>query len=159
MNIRRAGAVFRHFCCVTKHNQIMKKREAVAKIMTANPLSVNLTNKVTDVVAIFDSNNIHHVPVVSGDALIGMISKTDIERISFVNNYQGDVASTAVYDLLSIEQVMTKQVETIDANDQVKDAAELLAKGKYHALPVLQDGKLAGIVTSTDIINYLLEQY
>lgn len=137
----------------------MKKREAVAKIMTANPISVNLTNKVTDVVDIFNNNNIHHIPVVSGSALIGMISKTDIERISYVNSYEGNTASTAVYDLLSLEQVMTKQVETIDADEQVKEAAALLAKGKYHALPVVQDGKLVGIVTSTDIINYLLEQY
>ncbi len=137
----------------------MKKREAVAKIMTANPISVNLSHKVIDVVDIFNNNNIHHLPVVSGDTLIGMISKTDIERISYVNNYEGKTASTAVYDLLSIDQIMTRQVETLGADDQVKDAAELLAKGKYHALPVLQDGKLAGIVTSTDIINYLLEQY
>lgn len=131
----------------------------MAKIMTANPISVNLSNKVTDVVDIFNNHNIHHLPVVSGGTLIGLISKTDIERISYVNNYEGNTASTAVYDLLSIEQVMTKQVETLDADDQVKDAAEMLAKGKYHALPVLQGGKLAGIVTSTDIINYLLEQY
>ena len=62
-------------------------------------------------------------------------------------------------DALKIEQVMSKQIDSIKAEDQIKEAAELLAKGRYHALPVLEDGKLAGIVTSTDIIKYLLEQY
>lgn len=137
----------------------MKKREAVTKIMTKDPISVNLSNELADVVQIFKERNIHHIPVVSGDQLIGMISKTDIERISYVASYQQESATTMVYDALKIEQVMSKQIDSIKAEDQIKEAAELLAKGRYHALPVLEDGKLAGIVTSTDIIKYLLEQY
>ncbi len=137
----------------------MKKRTPVSKIMTSNPISVNATNDISDVVQIFKERNIHHIPVVSGDQLIGMISKTDIERISFVTGTDEASANTAVYSMLSIDQVMTKQVETVNADDQIRDAAELLARGKYHALPVLEDGSLAGIVTSTDVINYLLEQY
>lgn len=54
---------------------------------------------------------------------------------------------------------MTKQVETVQVEDQIKEAAELLARGCYHALPVMEGAELKGIVTSTDIINYLLEQY
>jgi len=137
----------------------MKKRESVAKIMTRNPLCVNLTNEVNDVVELFKAHNIHHIPVVSGDKLIGMISKTDIDRVSYVDAYQADSASTAVFNLLKLEQVMTHQVETVDAEDAIRDAATLLATGTYHALPVLEQGKLVGILTSTDVINYLLEQY
>ena len=127
--------------------------------MTPNPISVNLTNDIEDVVQVFKERNIHHIPVVSGDELVGMISKTDIDRISYVDAYQDENANTAVYTALSISQVMTKQVETIQAEDQIKEAAELLARGRYHALPVMEGKKLSGIVTSTDIINYLLEQY
>ena len=137
----------------------MKKRTPVSKIMTPDPISINLTNQVKDVIDIFDKNNIHHLPVVSGDKLIGMISKTDIERISYVNDIQNDKAQTAIYDVLSVEQVMTKQVETVKSEDQIRDAAQLLAKGKYHALPVLEDGKLSGIITTTDVLNYMLEQF
>jgi len=137
----------------------MKKRESVAKIMTRNPLCVNLTNEVNDVVELFKAHNIHHIPVVSGDKLIGMISKTDIDRVSYVDAYQADSASTAVFNLLKLEQVMTHQVETVDIEDAIRDAATLLATGTYHALPVLEEGKLVGILTSTDVINYLLEQY
>lgn len=137
----------------------MKKRTPVSKIMTKDPISVNATNSVADVVNIFKERNIHHIPVVSGDKLIGMISKTDIERISFVTNPNESEANTAVYDMLKLEQVMTKQVETVQAEDQIRDAAELFARGKFHALPVMEEDKLTGIVTTTDVINYLLEQY
>jgi CBS domain-containing protein len=137
----------------------MKRREPVSKIMTADPISVNVTNKVSDVANIFNEKNIHHIPVVSGDQLIGIISKTDLERISYVTNIQDEKANTAVYDMLNIEQVMTKQVDTVDEGEEIREAAKLFANGKYHALPVLKNQKLAGIVTTTDIIKYLLEQY
>lgn len=137
----------------------MKKREQVSKIMTSNPITVNTSNKVVDVAKIFAENNIHHLPVVSGSELIGMISKTDIDRVSFVTNLQDDKANTAIYDNLEIEQVMTSQLDTVQQDGEIRDAAALLAKGSYHAIPVLEGETLTGIVTSTDVINYLLEQY
>ena len=127
--------------------------------MTKDPISVNITNNISDVVQIFKERNIHHIPVVSGSNLIGMISKTDIERISYVSDPNQEKANTAVYDMLSIDKVMTKQLETVQEDDLIKEAAELFARGKYHALPVLQGEELSGIVTTTDVINYLLEQY
>jgi len=137
----------------------MKKREHVSKIMTSNPITVNTTNKVSEVAKIFTEKNIHHIPVVSGEQLIGMISKTDIDKVSFVTNMQDKKANTAIYDNLEIEQVMTNQLDTVQQDDQIRDAASLLAGGRYHAIPVLDGKKLQGIVTSTDVINYLLEQY
>lgn len=137
----------------------MKKRAQVSKIMTANPITVNTTNKVSEVVDIFQKENIHHIPVVSGKNLLGIISKTDIDKISFVTNAQDQKANTAIYDNLQIEQIMTNSVDSIQAEDQIREAAEMLAQGKYHALPVMEGEELKGIVTSTDVIQYLLEQY
>jgi CBS domain-containing protein len=137
----------------------MKKRTPVSAIMTENPISVNLSNSVSDIAQIFKERNIHHIPVVSGSSLIGMVSKTDMDRISFVSDFQDEKANTSIYESLDIQQVMTKQVETVQTDDQIKEAAELLARGSYHALPVMEGEELKGIVTSTDVINYLLEQY
>ena len=137
----------------------MKKRTPVSKIMTPDPISVNTTNSVQDVARIFAEKNIHHIPVVSGAKLVGIVSKSDMDRISYVSDLQTDKANTTIYDSLDLQQVMTKQVETVQLEDQIKDAAQLLAKGSYHALPVLEGEEIRGIVTSTDVINYLLEQY
>lgn len=144
---------------MNKKKNSMKKRTPVSTIMTANPISVTLNDKVSAVAQIFSERKIHHVPVVSGSRLVGMVSKTDIDRISFVTDAQSEKANVAVYDNLKLEQVMTRQLETVQQDDQIKEAAELLAKGSYHALPVMEGAELKGIVTSTDVINYLLEQY
>ena len=127
--------------------------------MTSSPITISTTSNISEVAQIFKERNIHHVPVLSGEKLVGMVSKTDIDRISFVTDMQDEKANIAIYDNLKLDQVMTKQLETVQVEDQIKDAAQLLAKGSYHALPVLEGDKLQGIVTSTDVINYLLEQY
>lgn len=137
----------------------MKKRTPVSQIMTKNPITVNETNSVTDVVDIFKKNPIHHLPVVSGNTLIGIISKTDVERISFVADSTTDKAQTSIYHNLSISQIMTRQPETVQADETIKEAAEILATGSLHALPVVEKDQVQGIVTSTDMIKYLIEQY
>ena len=137
----------------------MKKREPVSKIMSDQLISVNTTQKLKEVDAIIEENNIRHVPVVSGDKVIGLISKTDLERVSFVNTIDGSNLGTSMYDVLSIEQVMSKNLKTVQENDTIHDVAEILAKNEFHALPVLEGDKLKGIVTSTDLIQYLIDQY
>ncbi|MBK9150804.1 MAG: CBS domain-containing protein [Saprospiraceae bacterium] len=137
----------------------MKKREPVTSIMTKQPYSVNITQSLRDVDAMLKEYSIRHIPVVSGENLIGMISKTDLERISFVTGIEGNRLKTEVYDQYTIEQVMTKNVQTVDVTDTVKDAAEILSFGAFHAVPVVDGKKLVGIVTTTDLINYLLDQY
>ena len=55
---------------------------------------------------------------------------------------------------------VTKEPTTVNSNQNVKDAAEILADGNFHALPVVDDeGNLVGMVTSADLIKYLLDQY
>ncbi len=136
----------------------MKKRTPVSAIMTANPQTVNVTNSLREVHALFQEGGYHHLPVVSGNKLIGIISKMDIERISFVSQYQDESVNTTMYDVLSIEQVMTKDVEAIQQNQTIRDASVIFSKGSIHALPVLENDKVVGIVTTTDVVKYLLDQ-
>jgi len=137
----------------------LKKREPVTSIMTAQPYSVNITQSLREVDKILSDHSIRHIPVVSGEQLVGMISRTDLERISFVTGVEGNRLQTEVYDQFTIDQVMTKSVQTIDKEDTIKDAAEILSFGAFHAVPVVDNKKLIGIVTTTDLINYLLDQY
>ncbi|MBK9254051.1 MAG: CBS domain-containing protein [Saprospiraceae bacterium] len=137
----------------------LKKREPVTSIMTTQPFSVNVTQSLEDVEDLLNEHSIRHIPVVAGDKLVGMISRTDLERISFVTGVEGNRLKTEVYKGYTIEQVMTKSVQTVDKADTVKDAAEVLSFGAFHAVPVVDNKKLIGIVTTTDLINYLLDQY
>lgn len=139
----------------------MKRRELVSKIMSTNLITVNHTNNLVEAEKLFNENSIRHIPVVSGDDIIGLLSLTDLLRVSFVDAYGSDESNvdTAVYNMLSIEQVMVKNLVSVSSTQTIKEVAEILAKNEFHALPVVDNNKLVGIVTTTDLLNYLLEQY
>jgi len=139
----------------------MKKRTPVSRIMTSDVITLNSTNGLETAEMLFKENKIRHIPVVKGEAIIGMLSYTDLLRISFadaINEDDGNV-DTVVYEMFTIEQVMAKNLVSVSSNTTIKEVAEILAKREFHALPVIDDGKLSGIVTTTDLINYLLEQF
>jgi CBS domain-containing protein len=137
----------------------MKKRTPVSKIMTTDIISVNKTQSLKEVSEIIETKHIRHVPVTSGDEIIGMLSKTDLNKISFINTIEGDELTSSIYDYLTIEQVMTKNIATVQVNDMIYDVAKLLSRSDFHAVPVLEDEKQVGIVTSRDLIRYLVDQY
>ncbi len=139
----------------------MKKREKVENVMTKDVQTVNITNSLKEANDLFGKHHIRHIPVVSGDKLIGILSQTDILRISFGNTFGDDQTGSdeAIFDMLSINQVMKHSPETLGPNDTIKEAAEVFAKREFHALPVVDNDKLVGIITTTDIINYFLEQF
>lgn len=138
----------------------MKKREPVSKIMTAEVASVQETDKLADAVQIIKRKNIRHLPVMKGEQVAGIISATDINRLTFgslFDNQEG--ADEAVLEMLSIPQVMTAKPRTVSSEDSIKDVAEIFSKESFHALPVVDGQELKGIVTTTDVIRYMLDQY
>lgn len=137
----------------------MKKREPVSKIMTSDVITLNHTDNLDTAEQLFQSNNIRHIPVVSGTSIIGMLSLTDLLRISFADAASNGEVDTTVYKMFTIEQVMAKNIVSVSAETTIKEAAEILSSKEFHALPVVSNGALDGIVTTTDMINYLLDQY
>lgn len=138
----------------------MKRNESITKIMTSNLETVHLGQKLSEVRALLSENPYRHAPVVSGKKLVGMISATDMVRLS-LSTYGVD--QRAVDSMLdsqhSVESVMTKSLETLPSSATVRDAAEKLAGASFHSLPIVDGEELVGLVTSTDIIKYLLDQY
>jgi CBS domain-containing protein len=137
----------------------MKKRTPISKIMTEDIITVNKTQSIKEVSDIIKDKNIRHVPVVSSEKIIGMLSKVDLQKISFVNTVDSDDLTTALYDGLTIEQVMTKDVKVVQKSDTIYEVASILSKNEFHSLPVVEQDKLVGIVTTTDLIKYLVDQY
>lgn len=137
----------------------MKKREPVSKIMTSDVITLNHTDNLDTAEQLFKKNHIRHIPVVSGTSIIGMLSLTDLLRISFADAAHDGEVDTTVYNMFTIEQVMAKNIVSIGSDATIKEAAEILSQKEFHALPVVDNGELAGIVTTTDMINYLLDQY
>lgn len=139
----------------------VRQRIPVSTIMTTNLVSLKVNDSLEHAERLFKENKIRHIPVVEGERIIGMLSLTDLLRISFADGAFDDEndIETLVYNMFTIPQVMVKNVHSVSPDTTVKEVAETLAKEEYHALPVVEDEKLVGIVTTTDLINYLLEQY
>ncbi len=140
----------------------MKRNELVTKIMSTGMITVHHGDPISKVRQLFQQHAIHHLPVVSGHELLGIISFTDLMRVSFGDAFNADVRSVdaALDHTMTIEQLMKKDPRCIRRDASVRDAAEILAAGEFHAVPVVDmDGKsLVGMVTSTDLIRYLLDQ-
>ncbi|WP_127845928.1 CBS domain-containing protein [Psychroflexus aestuariivivens] len=137
----------------------MKANATVSKIMTKNLVKLNIEDSLTKAESLFKKHKIRHLPVVEGEKITGILSYTDLMRISFADatDDNGEEVESMVYDMFTLEQVMTKNVESIEDSADIKTAAEIITKKEFHALPVVKGDKLVGIVTTTDIIKHLIE--
>jgi CBS domain-containing protein len=99
--------------------------------------------------------------VVEGDQIKGVLSLTDLKRISFVDAYDPneDTLDPSVYSLFTLDQVMVSNPVTIDPNTPILEVDELFSKSEFHSAPVVEDGIMVGIVTTTDLIRFLIDQY
>jgi len=138
----------------------MKRRTPISAIMTKDVITLNYSDDLVTAEKLFKENNIRHIPVVNGNQIIGLLSYTDLLRISFADatNDQERKVDTVVYNMFTIEQVMAKNLVTVTSSTTIKEVAEILSQKEFHALPIVNNGTLVGIVTTTDLILYLLKQ-
>ncbi len=137
----------------------MKIGVPVSKIMTKNLVTLSTKDDLVTAERLFKKNHIRHIPVVEGNNIKGMLSHTDLMRISFADaiDEHEEVVDTIVYNMFTIPQVMVHDVVSVTSDTTIKDVAEILSKREFHALPVVDNGKLKGIVTTTDLIRYFLK--
>jgi CBS domain-containing protein len=139
----------------------MKKNDPISKIMSTNIVSVHQRQKPSDVRHIICESNIHHVPVVDGKKLVGLISFTDLMKLNIIISGADERTIDAIVDQqFTIQDIMTTELTTIKSTDSVRQASKILAEGNFHSLPVIDNEKhIVGIVTMTDLIRYLNDQY
>lgn len=139
----------------------MKKREPVSKIMTSDIISVNSTNTLFDVKEIFETKKVRHILVLSGKKVLGILSNTDFARVTYGVGQKEikDNINNALFHSLKIEDVMTEDPISVDSKTSIHEVAEIFTEKSFHALPIVDDGEVKGIVTTTDIIKYLVELY
>ena len=139
----------------------IQARVPVSTIMSTQLVVLNTSDSLEKAERLFKKHHIRHIPVIQAKRIVGMLSLTDLLRISFADGAyeEEDEVETVVYEMFTIPQVMAKKVRTVNPGTTIKEVAELLSKEEFHALPVEENGELVGIVTTTDLIRYLLTQY
>ncbi|WP_396601907.1 HPP family protein [Algibacter sp. R77976] len=137
----------------------MRAYTPVSTIMTRNIIAITTEEDLERVEALFSRNKIRHIPVMSNGVIVGMLSYTDLMRISFseTSDDESESVDSVVFNSFTIEQVMVKDVVTVTSDTSIKDVVKILANREFHALPVVDNGNLEGIVTTTDLLNYMLK--
>ncbi len=133
----------------------------VSKIMTKTLVVATPNMTLDKVKALFDAHSFHHIPVVENDALVGIISRIDLYRVShcvdLFHSKSNEEFNNRLFKSLLAEEVMSPNSVVISPNDPISHAAALFHRNKFHALPVVADGKLVGILTTYDLISYAFE--
>ena len=136
---------------------------SVDEVMISNVFTLKPTDSVYDARALMREKDIRHIPIVDdANHLVGLVSQRDILSAS-----ESTLHTTSSEQRISlekqhkIEEVMTRQIKTIDERDSLRSAAVRLRKFKHGCLPVVTNGELRGIITDTDFVGvavHLLQQ-
>lgn len=130
----------------------------VSQFMTSQVFTVSPEDNIADTMALMREKKINRLPVVEKGKLVGIVTDGDLREVSpspattlsiFELNYL--VAKTPIRD------VAVKKVITCTPDTKIEDAALLMREHGIGALPVLDQGKLVGIITGTDIFDAFLD--
>ena len=124
--------------------------------MTADPRTVDRSDPISEAYDILHRAPFHHLIVMEGDEPVGMLSTTDILRLVYdVEGNDERRLRTFIDHQFTIDDAMTEELRTLPTSATVHDAAVALSAGDNHSLVIMEGDKLAGIVTTTDLVRYL----
>ncbi len=136
----------------------MKLDIPIRELMSRDVHTVTKDQEINEAIALLQKHRIRHIPVVQGERIVGMLSRTDINRLSFGALFDTEAqADEGILDMLSISQVMTGHPRTVGPDQPLRRVAEIFSEEEYHALPVVEGDRLVGIVTTTDLIRHMLK--
>ena len=132
----------------------------VSDIMTSEVITAGMDDTVEEIAKIFEQHHIHHIPILEGTRIVGVVSDRDVlKTISPFANTIGDVTRDRNTLKRKAHQLMTRKVVTICPTDTAREAAETMMAHKFNCLPVLSNaGAVVGIVTKTDVLRCFVEQ-
>ncbi len=130
----------------------------VRETMTPKPYTITLAETLHGAMELMAMKRIRHLPVVDAQGvLIGLVTDRDLRRAAPSPLFPGGTNQREAMEQTTIERVMVRSPTTINVDQNMKDAAALFVDKKYGALPVLQNGRLVGIVTPIDLMRAWLK--
>ncbi len=129
----------------------------VGQRMTADPVTVAPDWTLSEARALLDLHQIRHLPVVDGHTLVGMLTDTDVRRASLPAGSEGpDQGTEVLLSLIRVRDAMTRDVVTISPSARICEASGVLLSRKLGGLPVVEGGRLVGILTVIDALEALV---
>lgn len=131
----------------------------ISTIMTAEVITLKPKDSLEKAEHLFKKHKIRHIPVIDKKRLVGMLSMNDLLRISFADGAyrEEEDISSSLYEMFTIPQLMRNRLTTVDPDNSIREVAQIFVESEYHSIPVVKGDSLVGIVTTTDLIKYLLK--
>lgn len=132
------------------------KEGVVREIMMGSPVTLKPEDTLDLANDVISLGRIRHIPVLADGRLVGLLSERDLIGAA-ANQIFGlkQKSKSALLKTVLIRDVMKKKVVTVTPDTAIKDAAHLMATKKIGCVPVVSDGALVGLLTTTDILRYV----
>jgi len=151
----------------------------VRDVMNVMPVTVQASAKVSDAARLLRENRISGMPVLDGERLVGVVSESDLLRLlSVQDESEGNLWLPSPFEIFEVPfrdlvkwermqsslreipekevaDVMSRNLHEIGPDDSIEEAASIMTRHRINRLPVVEDGRLVGIVTRGDIISGL----
>jgi acetoin utilization protein AcuB len=126
--------------------------------MRRSPVSVNRSDTLDHALKTLETWKIRHLPVVDGERVVGIVSDRDLKKAA-PSPFDRDTAEEylRLTSAVTIKEVMSKDVMTTSPYTPIEEAAARMFQQRIGALPVVQNGRLVGILTETDVLGVLTE--
>jgi acetoin utilization protein AcuB len=129
----------------------------VRELMNRNLVTIGASSSCREALARMHRARVRHLPVLRDDrALVGVVTDRDLRHLLFTAPVDAEPRSTRVETVLenaAVGDVMSSPAITIDSSADVSDAARMMRRGRVGALPVVDGGRLVGIITETDLLR------
>ncbi|MCB0640896.1 MAG: CBS domain-containing protein [Phaeodactylibacter sp.] len=129
---------------------------SAADLMSPHVLKINIDLPFTDACRLFFQMKIHHLPVVDeAGHLVGMLSTNDaFEAYSNGAERMSAFSVEAINTHFSVEELMSTEPVVVQPDTDLREITRLFMDLSLHAVPVVDQGRLVGIVTANDVLNH-----
>lgn len=126
--------------------------------MSKNPYTIEVRESISDAVALLREKGLKRLPVVDGEKVVGILTQSDIQKVSPTK-----ATSLSIFEInylltkLTVKDAMTKNPITIESDSLLEEAAVIMREKRIGTLPVVEGGKLVGIITESDIFDAFID--
>lgn len=132
------------------------KKGVVREIMMGSPVTLKPDETLDLANDVISLGRIRHIPIMEDGRLVGLLSERDMMGAATTTIFGLKRKSkSALLKSVLIKDVMKKKVVTVKPDTPIKDAAHLMKEKKIGCVPVVNEGSLVGLVTTTDILRYV----
>ncbi len=132
----------------------------VKDCMTANPITILPSTPVMEAINIMKKNKIRQLPVAEKDRLLGLVTRYELLTVS-----PSPATTLSVYEInyllskMEVREVMVKNPVTVNPSTTIEEAALIMRDKKLDSLPVMENGRLVGIITESDVFDHMIKVF